>query len=53
PQKEVYILLDEIQEIPDFEKWLRTHHEQNKKLKFIITGSSSSLFSQELATLLT
>ncbi len=48
-----YILLDEIQEIPGFEKWLRAHYEQSDQLKFIITGSSSSLFSRELASLLT
>jgi predicted AAA+ superfamily ATPase len=53
PQKKVYILLDEIQEIPGFEKWLRTYYEQNDLIKFMITGSSSSLFSKELATLLT
>jgi predicted AAA+ superfamily ATPase len=53
PKGKVYILLDEIQEIPDFEKWLRTYYEQNDAIKFMITGSSSSLFSKELATLLT
>jgi hypothetical protein len=53
PAGKIYMLLDEIQEIPNFEKWLRTYYEQNESVKFIITGSSSSLFSQELATLLT
>lgn len=53
PRGRIYILLDEIQEIPAFEKWLRTYYEQNDQIKFIITGSSSSLFSRELATLLT
>jgi len=53
PDGKMYVFLDEIQEIPEFEKWLRTHYEQNPNLKFIITGSSSSLFSTELATLLT
>ena len=53
PEGRIYLLFDEIQEIPGFEKWLRTHYEQNEQLKFMITGSSSSLFSRELATLLT
>lgn len=53
PAGKVYILLDEIQEVPGFEKWLRTYYEQNESVKFMITGSSSSLFSKELATLLT
>ncbi|RMI19286.1 MAG: ATP-binding protein [Calditrichaeota bacterium] len=53
PTGRTFILLDEIQEVPQFEKWLRTHYDQHPSLKFIITGSSSSLFSRELATLLT
>ncbi len=53
PEGRFYIFLDEIQEIPDFERWLRTYYEQNEQIKFVVTGSSSSLFSAELATLLT
>lgn len=53
PRGKQYIFLDEIQEVPEFERWLRTYYEQENDLKFIITGSSSSLFSSELATLLT
>jgi len=53
PRGKRYILLDEIQEIPEFERWLRTYYEKEKQIKFVITGSSSSLFSSELGTLLT
>lgn len=53
PRGKYYIFLDEIQEIPEFERWLRTQYEQNSAVKFFITGSSSSLFSTDLATLLT
>lgn len=53
PQGRIFVFLDEIQEIPQFEKWLRTYYEQREDIKFIVTGSSSSLFSAELATLLT
>lgn len=48
-----YVLLDEIQEVPGFESWLRTHSDADPGLKFVVTGSSSALFSSELATLLT
>ena len=53
PEGQHYVFLDEIQEIPDFERWLRTYYEQSELVKFVVTGSSSSLFSAELATLLT
>lgn len=51
-QGKVYIFLDEIQAVRKFEKWLRTHYDLDNDLKFIITGSSSSLLSAELSTLL-
>lgn len=53
PQLQAYLFLDEIQNVPQWEKWLRTHYDQNKNVKFIISGSSSVLLSQELSTLLT
>ena len=48
--KPVYLFLDEIQNIPYWSKWARRITEQNKKLKLIITGSSSRLFGREIAT---
>ena len=53
PQGRVYVFLDEIQEFQGFERWLRSHYEQDETIKFIISGSSSSMFSKELGTLLT
>lgn len=52
PVGEIYIFLDEVQEIPEWEKWVRTVHELNKA-KIIVSGSNSKLLSSELATLLT
>ncbi len=46
------ILLDEIQEIEGFEKWVRMMHELSKA-KIIISGSNARLLSRELGTLLT
>lgn len=53
PQLHAYLFLDEIQNVPQWEKWIRTHYDQDKNIKFIISGSSSVLLSQELSTLLT
>lgn len=53
PRLHTYLLLDEIQNAPQWEKWIRTHYDQDKNIKFIISGSSSVLLSQELSTLLT
>ena len=46
------LLLDEIQEIDKFEKWIRMMHELSKA-KIIISGSNAGLLSRELGTLLT
>jgi len=46
------IILDEIQEVKNWEKFVRSLDEKKEAL-FVITGSSSKLMSEELATLLT
>lgn len=46
----LYIFLDEIQSIEGWEKWARRILDQEKKIKLIITGSSSKLSSAEIAT---
>ena len=48
----VYIFLDEIQEVKNWEKWVRTTHELDKA-KIIISGSNSNLLNSDLSTLLT
>jgi len=49
---EIFLFLDEIQNIPDWEKWVRTKHEL-KQANIYITGSSAKLLSKELGTVLT
>jgi predicted AAA+ superfamily ATPase len=44
--------LDEIQEVKEWEKWVRTMHEL-KKAKLIVSGSNAELLSRQLGTLLT
>ncbi|MGB6369580.1 MAG: ATP-binding protein, partial [Atribacterota bacterium] len=52
PQEKPYLFLDEIQEVKDWERWVRTIHELDKA-KIIISGSNAKLLSRELSTLLT
>ena len=52
-RKKIYLFIDEIQKIPSWEKWIRTEYDLNENIKFVITGSSASLLSKELSTLLT
>ncbi|MBI2195364.1 MAG: ATP-binding protein [Planctomycetes bacterium] len=54
PAGRVYFFLDEVQEVPGWEKWVRRIHDQvGNQIKFFVTGSSSFLLSSEFATLLT
>ncbi|MCG2789887.1 MAG: ATP-binding protein [Actinomycetia bacterium] len=53
PQGKVYLFLDELQGVKDFNHWLHTHYEFNRKIKFVVSGSRRSLIDSEAATLLT
>ncbi len=54
PKGRKYIFLDEIQNIELWEKWLKKYYDlYGEDIKFIITGSNSSLLSDKLARLLT
>ena len=48
-----YIVLDEVQNLAQWEKWVRMALERKEDVKIIITGSSSRLLSREFATVLT
>jgi len=52
PTDTPYIFFDEVQEVDEWEKWVRTMHEL-KKAKIIVSGSNAHLLSRELGTLLT
>jgi len=51
-RKKPFIFLDEIQNIHEWERFVRGMHER-KEAKLVVSGSSSKLLSAELATLLT
>lgn len=52
PRGKPVLFLDEIQEVDNFEKWIRMMHEL-AKAKLVISGSNARLLSRELGTLLT
>ena len=52
PKGKPYIFLDEVQDIPKWEKWVRTMHELSKA-KMAVSGSNANLLSRELGTVLT
>ena len=52
PAGRAWIFLDEIQHVPGWERWVRARNE-SEEVKFFVTGSSATLMSAELATLLT
>lgn len=45
----IYLILDEIQNVRDWDKWVRRIHD-SPKYRIYITGSSSKLSSKEIAT---
>ncbi len=51
PQGRVYVIFDEIQYIDQWQVYIKSQYE-SKDIKYIITGSNSSMLSNELNTLL-
>lgn len=53
PQGRIYLFLDEIQQIQDWERFVNSHSQDfTEPTEIFITGSNSDLLSSELATLL-
>jgi predicted AAA+ superfamily ATPase len=50
--KKVFLLFDEIQNVPQWHRWLNRLYEQ-KRFKIVITGSNASLLKEETGKLLT
>ena len=46
----IYLFLDEIHVVPDWEKWVRRISERERDIKLVITGSSAGLLPEELST---
>lgn len=52
PLGKSYLFLDEIQNVPSWEKWVRARA-KTENIKIFVTGSSAKMMSRELASLLT
>lgn len=52
PEGQIFVFLDEAQEVKSWEKWVRSMHEL-QKAKIVVSGSNAKLLSKELGTLLT
>lgn len=52
PEGKAYIFFDEIQNIPEWERWVRARN-KTENIKIFLTGSSAKLMSMEISTLLT
>jgi len=53
PRGRTYVVLDEVQLVPGWERFVRGLYDRDKDIKFYITGSSSKLLSREYGTSLT
>ncbi|MBN2013957.1 MAG: ATP-binding protein [Candidatus Altiarchaeota archaeon] len=50
PEHNTYLFLDEIQNVKDWDAWIRRIHDTQKNVKLILTGSSSKMLSREVTT---
>jgi uncharacterized protein len=46
----LYCFLDEVQNVPNWSKWVRRTIDQNRDVSIVLTGSSSKMLSSEIAT---
>ena len=53
PKGKIFIVFDEVQTVPQWEKFVRGMYDRGENIKFYITGSSSKLLSKEFGFLLT
>ncbi len=49
----LYLFLDEIQNMPAWEKWIKSTYDKERNIKILISGSNASLLSSDLSTMLT
>lgn len=49
----LYLFLDEIQNFPSWERWVKGIYDRKQNVKIVISGSNASLLSQDISTLLT
>lgn len=45
--EKLYFFFDEIQYVPEWSRWLKSHYDRKENLKFIISGSSGTLIYKD------
>ncbi|CEG11223.1 conserved hypothetical protein [groundwater metagenome] len=53
PKGKKFLFFDEIQNISNWERWIKITYDLGEDIKFIITGSNATMLSSELSSLLT
>ncbi|RLJ02578.1 MAG: ATP-binding protein [Candidatus Aenigmatarchaeota archaeon] len=53
PDKFAIVVLDEVDKVPNWERWVRSMLERKENIKIIVTGSGSKIITPNLATILT
>jgi len=53
PRGQAFVFLDEVQNVPDWERWVRSTYDQRAPAQVFVTGSSSSLLQSEYSSLIT
>src|SRR3989344_6564924 len=49
-KQKIYLFFDEIQNVNNWDSWIRKIYDVRKDIKLILTGSSSKLLSKEIST---
>ena len=52
PKGKIFLFLDEIQNVSQWEKFVRTIYDQKRNIKIVVTGSTSRTFESKLINLL-
>ena len=53
PNKFAIVVLDEVDKVPNWERWVRSMLERKENIKIVVTGSGSKIITPKLATILT
>lgn len=46
-EEKLYVFFDEIQYVPEWSRWLKSHYDRKENLKFVISGSSGTLIYKD------
>jgi hypothetical protein len=53
PRRKAYMFIDEVQQLENWERWLKKMYDKREDVKFIVSGSNASLLKQDFSKLLT